>query len=94
MKKFMSSVFFWGGSPCIYEFMCIDKYACMYVCACVYVCVCGYVYAPEVYIYIYIHRVTQKNRTLIFLTEIIKFNSSLFYFSGYEVDSLHEKLGP
>ena len=36
----------------------------------------------------------QKNRTYIFLTEIHKFNSSLFFFSGYEVDSVHEKLRP
>ena len=37
---------------------------------------------------------TPKNRMHIFLTEILKFNSSLFFFSGYEVDSVHEKLGP
>ena len=30
----------------------------------------------------------------IFLTDIHKFNSSLFFFSRYEVDSVHEKLGP
>ena len=36
----------------------------------------------------------KKNRTHIFLTEIHKFSSSLFFFSGYEVDSVHEKLGP
>ena len=36
----------------------------------------------------------KKNRTHIFLSEIHKFNSSLFFFSGYEVDSVHEKLGP
>ena len=36
----------------------------------------------------------KKKRTHIFLTEIHKFNSTLFFFSGYEVDSLHEKLGP
>ena len=36
----------------------------------------------------------QKNRTNIFLTEIHKFTSSLFFFSGYEVDSVHQKLGP
>ena len=36
----------------------------------------------------------KKNRTHIFLTEIHKFNTSLFFFSGYEVDSVHEKLGP
>ena len=29
-----------------------------------------------------------------FLTEIHKFNSSRFFFSGYEVDSVHEKLEP
>ena len=45
------------------------------------------------YIYIYIGW-PQKNRTHIFLTEIHKFNSSLFFISGYEVDSVHEKLGP
>ena len=37
---------------------------------------------------------TKQNRTHIFLTEIHEFNSSLFFFSGYEVDSVHEKLGP
>ena len=36
----------------------------------------------------------KKNRTHIFLTEIHKFISSLFFFSRYEVDSVHEKLGP
>ena len=36
----------------------------------------------------------KKNSTHIFLTEIHKFNSSLFFFSGYEVDPVHEKLGP
>ena len=35
-----------------------------------------------------------KKTELIFLTEIHKFYSSLFFFSGYEVDSVHEKLGP
>ena len=35
----------------------------------------------------------KKNRTHVFLTEIHEFNSSLFFFSGYEVDSVHEKLG-
>ena len=45
------------------------------------------------YIYIYIQG-DPKNRTHIFLTEIHKFNSNLFFFSGYEVDSVHEKLGP
>ena len=39
-------------------------------------------------------RVTQKNRTHIFLSEIHKFNSSSFVFSGYEVDSVHEILEP
>ena len=34
-----------------------------------------------------------KKRNPIFLTEIHKFNSSLFFYSGYEVDSVHEKLG-
>ena len=59
-----------------------------------FVCVC-------VYIYIYTHKMTppkkktkNKNRTHIFLTEMHKFNSSLFFFSGYEVESEHEKLGP
>ena len=47
----------------------------------------------HIYIYIYIGW-PRKNRTHIFLTEIHKFNSSLFFFSGYEVDSVHEKLGP
>ena len=54
-----------------------------------------------IYIYIYIYIYTQgdpphqkKKQTHIFLTEIHKFNSSLFFFSGYEVDSVHEKLGP
>ena len=32
-------------------------------------------------------------RTHISLTEIHKFSSRLFFFSGYEVDSVHEKLG-
>ena len=36
----------------------------------------------------------KKNRTHIFLTEIHKFNSSLFSLPGYEVDSVQEKLGP
>ena len=36
----------------------------------------------------------KKNRTPIFLTEIHRFNSSLFFFSGYEVESAQEKLGP
>ena len=54
-----------------------------------------YIYIYKViYIYIYIYKVTKKNRTHIFLIEIHKFYSSLFYFSGYEVDSVHEKLGP
>ena len=40
------------------------------------------------------YRVTppKKNRTHIFLTEIHKFNCSLFFFSEYEVDSVQEKL--
>ena len=46
------------------------------------------------YVCIYKYRVTKKNRTHIFLTEIHKFNSSLFFFSGYKVDSVQEKLGP
>ena len=36
----------------------------------------------------------KKNRTHTILTGIHKFNSRLFFFSGYEVDSVHEKLGP
>ena len=40
------------------------------------------------------YRVTQKNKTHIFLSEIHKFNSSSFVFSGYEVDSVHERLKP
>ena len=36
----------------------------------------------------------KQNRTHMFLTEIHKFNSSLSFFSGYEVDFVHEKLGP
>ena len=36
----------------------------------------------------------KKNRTHIFLTEIHKFNPNFFFFSQYEVDSVHEKLGP
>ena len=36
----------------------------------------------------------QKIRTHIFLTEIHNIHNSLFFFSGYEVDSVHEKLGP
>ena len=48
-----------------------------------------------IYIYIYIYTVTPpKNRTQIFLTDIHKSNCSLFFFSGYEVDSVREKLGP
>ena len=33
-----------------------------------------------------------KNGTHIFLTEIHKFNFSLFFLSGYEVDSVHDKI--
>ena len=40
-----------------------------------------------------LNKVTQKTEP-IFFTEIHKFDSSLFFFSGYEVDSVHEKLGP
>ena len=32
----------------------------------------------------------KQTRNHIFLTEIHKFNSRLFFFSGYEVDSVHE----
>ena len=38
---------------------------------------------------IYIHGDKKKTRTHIFLTEIHKFNSSLFFFSGY-VQSLQD----
>ena len=51
---------------------------------------------------IYIYRVTppkKKTEPIYFLTEIHKFNSSLFFFTGYEVDSVQKKkkkkkLGP
>ena len=39
-------------------------------------------------------KLPNKNRTHIFLSEIHKFNSSSFVFSGYEVDSVHERLEP
>ena len=51
----------------------------------------------HIYIYIYIYILgdpKQKSRIHIFLNEIHKFNASFFFFSGYEVDSVHEKLGP
>ena len=49
---------------------------------------------PYIYIYIYSDPPPPKKVDHIFLTEIHKFNSSLFFFSAYEVDSVHEKLGP
>ena len=62
----------------------------IYICVCVCVCVCINTYSlkficvctpTHIYTLIYIYRVTPpKNRSHIFLTEIHKFNSSLFFF--------------